>query len=136
MPSASTHEISGVAPPFSHYGTVAERGDHVFIAGQVGLDADGGLVGTDVGSQTTRVFEAIARVLSSRGLGIDDVVRFVSYLTDRADIPAFYAARENYFARVGVTNPPPNTLLIVAGLAGPELRVEIDATAIRARADA
>lgn len=134
MPSTSTHEIPGVAAPFSHYGTVAERAGHVFIAGQVGLDADGQLVGTDVGSQSTRVFEAISLVLSSCGLGIDDVVRFVCYLTDRADIPAFYEAREKYFDKVGVTNPPPNTLLIVAGLAGAEMRIEIDATAIRPEA--
>jgi enamine deaminase RidA (YjgF/YER057c/UK114 family) len=123
-----------VAAPFSSYSNVARVEDLVFVAGQVGIDAAGRLAGAAVAEQTVRVYENIRTILASEGGSLRDVVRFVSYLISADDIAEFYRARQDYFAKVfpdGVY--PPNTLLIVAGLARPEFRVEIDATASVAR---
>lgn len=120
----------GAGEPFSAYSHVARTPDMVFVAGQVGVDEHNALAGPDVAAQTARAYENVRTVLESQGAGLRDVVRFVTYLTSREHVPAFYAAREAYFAdHYPDHRYPPNTLLIVSGLVRPELLVEIDATA-------
>lgn len=125
---------AGVPAPFSAYSNVASTGELVFVAGQVGLDAAGRPAGPGVAEQTVQAYENIRTILASEGGSLRDVVRFVSYLVSADDIAEFYRARQDYFAGAFPDGAyPPNTLLIVAGLVRPELRVEIDATASVAR---
>lgn len=119
-----------VGPPFHLYSQVSVAGDLVSVAGQVGVDRDNRLAGPDVTSQALQTYENIRLILESQGATLRDVVRFVTYLVDADDIPGFYAAREQFFARHYEDGRyPPNTLLIVQALVKPELRIEIDATA-------
>jgi hypothetical protein len=98
---------AGVGVPFSSYSHVSRTGGFVFVA-----------------------YENVRTILESQGSSLRRVVRFVSYLVAADDVPEFYRAREAYFADAYPDGHfPPNTLLIVAGLVRPELRVEIDATA-------
>ncbi len=56
-----------------------------------------------------------------------DLVKLTIYLTDPEDVGPFMAA-----AGGSLPQPPPaTTLLLVAGLAAPELKVEIEAVAAR-----
>ncbi|WP_406629761.1 RidA family protein [Amycolatopsis sp. WGS_07] len=122
----------GVGAPFSAYSHVSRAGELIFVAGQCGIVEDNSVAGPDVRTQTLRAYENVRTILESQGATLRDVVRFVSYLTSRAHVADFYAAREEYFARHYPRRQyPPNTLLIVQGLVREDLLVEIDATACR-----
>jgi 2-iminobutanoate/2-iminopropanoate deaminase len=80
------------------------------VSGQVGMTSDG---------------QVLDAVLDAAGLTPADLAKLTIYLTDPADVEAFMGA-----AAGGLPSPPPAiTMLIVNGLASPELRVEIEAIA-------
>jgi len=129
--------ITGKAlgPTFGMYshGMVAPGGELVVVAGQVGADRAGNLVGPgDVVAQTRQAFENVRAVLEAAGSGVRQIVRFQTFLTHAADIEGFMQARKELFPRYfpdGVY--PPNTLLVVSRLVVPELLVEIEAMAVK-----
>jgi len=128
----TSKELGPVLGMYSH-GMVAPAGEIIVVAGQVGTDAAGRLAGpSDVVAQTKQAFANIERVLRAAGAGMRDVVRFQTFLIYAADIDAFMQARREVFPGYypdGVY--PPNTLLVVSRLVQPELRVEIEAMAVR-----
>jgi len=117
---------------YSH-GMVAPAGEIVVVAGQVGMDREGRLVGLgDVAAQTRQTFENIRAVLEAAGATMGQVARFQTFLTHAADIEGFMQARREVFPRYfpdGVY--PPNTILVVSRLVQPELLVEIEAMAVK-----
>ena len=117
----SVHSTADVG--YSH---VAKVGKTVYIAGQVGLDADGNLVGQgDIEKQTHQVYTNLKAILEEIGGSLDDIVKMTTYLTDRSQLEAFRRVRTNV-----LRDPfPPNTLLFVNGLAHPDYLVEIEAIA-------
>ena len=118
---------------YSH-GMVAPGGEIVVVAGQVGLRPDGTLAGDDVGRQTRQALENVRAVLEAGGCGFRDVVRLQTFLTSADDIPGFMLARQEAFPACFPDKAyPPNTLLVVSRLVRPELRVEIEAMAVRRR---
>lgn len=116
---------------YSH-GMVVPGGEIVVVAGQVGMDRAGRLIGPgDVVAQTTQAFENVRAVLEAAGSAMNRIVRFQTFLTHAADIDGFMRARREVFPRYfpdGVY--PPNTLLVVSRLVQPELLVEIEAMAV------
>jgi 2-iminobutanoate/2-iminopropanoate deaminase len=117
---------------YSH-GMTAPAGEIVVVAGQVGVNRAGKVVGPgDVGAQTKQALDNVRAVLQAAGCGMGDVIRFQTFLTHAADIEGFMQARHEVFPRHfpgGVY--PPNTLLIVSRLVKPELLVEIEAMAVK-----
>ena len=72
---------------------------------------------------TARKFFDVAMI--EAGMRPSDLVKLTIYLTDPEDVGPFMAA-----AGGSLPQPPPaTTLLLVAGLASPELKVEIEAVA-------
>jgi enamine deaminase RidA (YjgF/YER057c/UK114 family) len=123
---------------YSH-GMVAPGGEIVVVAGQVGMDRKGRLVGPgDVAAQTKQTFENIRAVLEAAGATMRQVARFQTFLTHAADIEGFMQARREVFPRYFPDRVyPPNTILVVSRLVQPELLVEIEAMAVKpARAPA
>ena len=119
---------------YSH-GMVAPGGELVVVAGQVGMDVHGRVAGDDVGSQTKQAFENVRAVLEAGGCRWRDVVRLQTFLVSADDIPGFMKARQEVFPGWFPDGAyPPNTLLVVSRLVRPELRVEIEAMAVRPRA--
>ena len=55
------------------------------------------------------------------------MTKITVYLTHREDIPGFREARDRYLTS---GNPPASTLVLISGLAEPEFRVEVEATAV------
>ena len=98
----------------------------LFTNGQVGTRLDG-TTPESVESQIEIVFERLGSVLKGSNMDFSDVVRFDVYLTDRADLPTFVSVRD----RVMGGHKPGATLLIVAGLARPEVKIEIEAVAAK-----
>jgi 2-iminobutanoate/2-iminopropanoate deaminase len=119
----------GLAPgkTYSHGAVVPSGMRLVTLAGQVGNRPNGSTV-EGFEAQAERAFDNLFAALAAVGMAREDLVRIYVYLTDRAD----RAAYERHFAlRMGPVRPP-DTLLIVAGLARAEYLIEIDAWAAKA----
>ena len=109
------------------YSHVVKVGDTVYLAGQIALGPDGGLVGKDdAEAQVRQVWHNIGLALRSVGGTLVDIVKTTTYITDIAHADAVRKVRNETFT----TNPPTSTLLVVAGLAMPDLVVEIEAVAV------
>lgn len=132
MPKAISPKQFGAPLGMYSHGMVAAGGEIVVVAGQVGMGPGGRLAGDDVIAQTKQALENVRMVVEAAGCTMRDIVRFQTFLTHAEDIPDFMKARKEvfpgYFAD-GVY--PPNTLLVISGLVRPELRVEIEALAVR-----
>ena len=116
---------------YSH-GMAAPAGEIVVVAGQVGVGAGGHVAGADVGAQTRQALENVHAVLAAAGCDWGDVVRLQTFLVSADDIPGFMRARQEAFPGYFPDGAyPPNTLLVVSRLVRPELRVEIEAMAVR-----
>ena len=107
------------------YSPSVRAGGLVFIAGQVGIRADG-TVPDGAEEQIELAFERLGAILAQQGLGFGDLVELVSYHV-RIDeqLAAFRAIKERYITR----DFPAWTILGVAALARPNLQVEIKAVA-------
>jgi enamine deaminase RidA (YjgF/YER057c/UK114 family) len=107
------------------YAPAVTAGGLVFIAGQVGLRPDGSLPET-AREQIELAFERLAAILRHLGLGFEDLVELVSYHVDvDAQLADFRAVKDRWITR----DFPAWTILGVAALARPGLRVEIRAVA-------
>lgn len=113
-------------PTYSH--AVVRQGTPVFLTGQVAWDADGCVVGVgDPGKQAEKAWENIDLVLTEIGAGRDDIVKLTTYATDLAHLPAIGAVRAEKFP---AGRYPASTFLLVAGLADPDLLVEIEVVVV------
>jgi 2-iminobutanoate/2-iminopropanoate deaminase len=97
----------------------------LFISGQVGIAPDG-QVPEDAAAQTRLAIANLRAVLAEAGLTADNVARYTIYLTDGAHLEGFMDAAAPELP----LTPPATTLLIVAGLPDPRLKVEIEAIAV------
>ncbi len=115
------------ASPFYSQGVeVRDATRTVYVCGQVGVGTDGEPL-DGIEAQAAQAVANLAAVLAEAGLSTADLVRLTIYLTDPADVGPFMGA-----AGGTLPEPPPaTTLLLVAGLADPRLRVEIEAVAAR-----
>ena len=96
----------------------------IFVSGQVGTDAEGKTVG-GIEAQAGQAVANLNAVLAEADLTGDAITKLTIYLTDPAHIGPFMAAAAGLLP----TDPPATTLLIVQGLAAPDLLVEIEAIA-------
>ena len=103
----------------------------IYVAGQVGVDLSGALVGPgDAAAQTRQVFQNIGGVLESAGAGFNNVVEFTTYVVGREAVQGFIDGRNQVFPEIFPDGDyPPNTLLVVDGLVREEFLVEIKAVA-------
>ena len=117
------------APPFARYahGVAVPAGHRLlFTSGQLGLGADGA-VPEDVGAQAEICFANIDAILRAGGASRADVVRINAFVTDRAHMADYMAARDAWLAEV--TRLPASTLVIVSGFTREEFKVEIEVVA-------
>ena len=104
---------------------VAADGRTAYIAGQVAFDSTGAVVGAgDFQAQAERVFVNLGVALASVGASFGDIVKTTTYVTDAKHVALLREIRTRH---LDPARPPANTLLVVAGLARPELLLEIEA---------
>jgi 2-iminobutanoate/2-iminopropanoate deaminase len=106
---------------------VVEANGLVFLAGQVG--SVGGTPETypvDFEAEVHATYANVAKLLADVGLGLDDVVRCVIYLTDFGD----FGKMDAIFREIFHTNPPVRATVGVASLAR-DCRFEAEITASR-----
>ena len=106
----------------------------VFIAGQLATNPQGELVGKgDFAAQMRQVFSNLSAALISASATFAEVAKFTTYITRAEDIPAFMATRKELFATLYPGGDyPPNTLLVIDRLVGPDYLIEIEAIAVTA----
>ncbi len=107
------------------YSPAVKAAGLVFIAGQVGIRADG-TVPDGAEEQIELAFRRLGAILAHQGLGFGDLVELVSYHVQVDEqLPRFRAIKERHIAR----DFPTWTIVGVAALARPGLLVEIKAVA-------
>lgn len=112
--------------PYVH-GLLLDPGQTLlFVSGQVGIRADGA-VGQGIAEQSQIVWENITEVLRLGGMGVTDIVKMTSFLVSPDYIKDYSAVRTGFLR----DHRPTSTLLIVAGLASPDLLVEVEVIAAR-----
>lgn len=126
MPTTRERVRSG-SPYEETYGfsRVLRVGDRVLVAGTGPIWPDGSCP-DDAGDQARRVFDIITDALARAGAGPDQVVRTRMYLTRAEDADTVGEVHREFF---GVAAPVA-TLVVVAGLADPRWRVEVEAEAV------
>ena len=112
-------------------GISVRPGKLVYIAGQVGVDSDGNLVGKgDAAAQTRQALENIGHILAGAGAGFSDVVEFTTYVVGHSSVQGYLDGRGEVYPTIYPDGEfPTNTLLVVAGLVNEDLLVEIKAVA-------
>ena len=109
------------------YSRAVIDGDFAFVAGTTGYDYATMTMPLDVTSQSRNCFRTIEAALKEGGFAMADIVRATYYLTDVNDAAEHFAVCGEFLGDVR----PAATLLVVAGLYKPEMKVEIEVTAKR-----
>jgi enamine deaminase RidA (YjgF/YER057c/UK114 family) len=117
----------GLSTPTT-YSHIVRAGNTLYIAGQVGADAQGKVVGPGMTEQLEQVLKNLQIALKSQGADFSHVTKITIYTTDvdgfRA--PDAAAIRAKYFG----AHRPASTLVGISRLAAPEYKVEIEAIAV------
>lgn len=125
-----TLQPDGWPRPRGYANGISAAGRQVFVAGMIGWDAEGRIVGPDIVSQTRQALLNIVEVLALDGAQPQDVVRLTWYVTDRA---AYIAAAEQIggvYREVIGRHFPAMSVVEVSALMEPGAVVEIEATAV------
>jgi len=101
----------------------------IYLAGQLGMTADGKFAGApgDFRAQAVQCFENIKAALEAVGAGFEHVVKVNNYLIDMAHLPIYFEVRDRY---VDTKNPPASTTIQISKLARPDALYEIEAIAV------
>ncbi len=110
---------------YSHV-TVAS-GPVVHISGQVPVRPDGSTVGGSAAVQTEQVFQNLEAALKTVGATWSQVVKMTYFLRDMGDLDEVRRVRDRY---VDPDRPPASSLVQVAGLVHPDLRLKVEAVAV------
>jgi enamine deaminase RidA (YjgF/YER057c/UK114 family) len=100
----------------------------VLTSGQLGIAADD-TVPEGALAQARLCLANCTAILAEGGMTPGDVVRINAYVTDRAHMAGYMAARDEWLA--GIDRLPASTLVIVSGFARAEFVVEVEVTAAR-----
>ncbi|TAK28189.1 MAG: RidA family protein [Chloroflexota bacterium] len=99
----------------------------IYLAGQVGINPTGQLVGQDdVAVQCDQAYENIKRVLEAAGATMSDVVKITQYFKNIEDLAKIREVRKKHFG----DHYPAATAVQVASLAMPDLLIEVEAIAV------
>jgi 2-iminobutanoate/2-iminopropanoate deaminase len=121
---------TAITPPkgkaIGPYSLGIANGDLVFISGQLGLDADTGmLVPGDVSAQARQSLENLKAILAAAGVTFGHVVKTVIFLTDMAD---FAAVNDVYKGYVTEPYPARSTIAVAALPLGAKVEIEMIAS--------
>ncbi len=103
-------------------------GNTVYISGQTARGLEGEAEGgSDVEAQGMAIWRHIETVLGAAGATLDDVVKVFQFVVGEENFPAMTRARK---AALGESKLRAITSVVVAGLARPDLLLEVDVIAV------
>jgi enamine deaminase RidA (YjgF/YER057c/UK114 family) len=108
------------------YSRAVVMGNWCFCAGVTGSDPVSKVIPEDIGQQVENAFVTVEKVLLEAGFDMQDVVR-VTYVTE----PNMHDILAPRFGRRFSKIRPAATYLEVSGLAYPELKFEVEITAMK-----
>jgi enamine deaminase RidA (YjgF/YER057c/UK114 family) len=120
-----------IRAPFAAYahGVAVPAGARLVVtSGQLGIGPDDQLA-DGARAQADQCFANCAAILAEAGMAAADVIRINAFVTDRAHMAGYMAARDAWLG--GVARLPASTLVIVSGFTRPEFLVEVEVTAAR-----
>ncbi len=120
-----------VAPPmpgakYSHSVEVPPHARWLYVSGQLGARPDGSVPET-FDEQIEWCWKNIVAVLEASGMGIADLVKVTTFLTDRSQREKNAEVRGRYLAETR----PAQTLVFVTGLTLPPYLCEVEAIAAK-----
>jgi 2-iminobutanoate/2-iminopropanoate deaminase len=120
--------VSGNAPAaIGPYSQAVEVNGIIYTSGVIPLDpASGDVVGSDIATQTERVFQSLSALLETAGASMDTVVKTTCFLQDLNDFATFNEIYASWFK--GEVTPARSTVQ-VARLPKSVL-VEVEAVAV------
>jgi len=129
---AITSSLAPQPPGAYSMGMSVTPGKMIYVAGQVGVDSSGNLVGKgDAAAQTRQALANIGHVLAGAGADFGNVVEFTTYVVGRPSVQGYLDGRSEVYPDIYPNGDfPPNTLLVVAGLVNEDFLVEIKAVAV------
>lgn len=110
------------------YSRAVAQGDWCFVSGTTGYDYEAMTMPEEPGAQAQAAFTTIARALEEAGFAIDDIVRIRYLVSDAGFADALFAVSGRWLGDVR-----PAATLEIVGLLKPEMKIEIEATALRRR---
>jgi len=105
---------------------ITEGGKTIWLAGQVGADSSGKSLTGDFDGQVREVFSRLGKTLEDAGGTLSDMVTMTVFITDARYGDRFTQLRKEIFG----DNFPASALITVAGLARPEMLVEVQGIAV------
>jgi enamine deaminase RidA (YjgF/YER057c/UK114 family) len=118
------------ARPKGYSNGVVADGRLVFVAGQVGWNANQQLESDDFVAQVEQALANIVAILTEAAAQPEHIVRLTWYVTDKHEYLTRLSDVGRAYRRVIGRHFPTMTLLQVAGLAEDGAKVEIEATAV------
>jgi enamine deaminase RidA (YjgF/YER057c/UK114 family) len=112
--------------PWSNALVVLPGARYLYTCGLVGARADG-TIERGIEAQARRIFDNVRILLGEAGMDMSHVVKIITYLVDVSEQPAYAKARDPYLGSAR----PAMTLLGVAQLAHPDLRIEVEVVAAK-----
>lgn len=120
--------LERINPPTLHSGNsgychVIKDGNTVYVSGQGGVDKDRKLADTPIG-QIEQTFKNLEYALTAGGSDMRHIKKMTVYMSHAEDIPFYREIRAKFIPEeFGATA----TLVLVAALPNPNIRIEIDA---------
>jgi enamine deaminase RidA (YjgF/YER057c/UK114 family) len=117
-------------PGYTHVVEVTGPGRTVYLAGQLGLDLSGKLVGApgDFQAQAVQAFENLKAALAAVDAKPEHIVKLNNYIVDIGkNIPLFRDVRNKY---VNMAAPPASTTIGVPQLARDGALFEVEAVVV------
>ena len=109
------------------YSRAVIDGAFAFVSGTTGYDYATMTMPDDVTAQTRNCFATISKALVEGGFALADTVRITYYITNAADADAVFKVAGEHLSEIR----PASSILVVAALLKPEMKVEIEVTAKR-----
>jgi enamine deaminase RidA (YjgF/YER057c/UK114 family) len=115
-------------PGYSHVVETTGPGRTVYIAGQLGLDKNGNLVGApgDFRAQAVQTMENLKAALAAVGADFTNVVKVTNLLVDIGHLSIFRDVRTQYLP----SPPPASTTIQISRLAREGALLEVEAVAV------
>jgi enamine deaminase RidA (YjgF/YER057c/UK114 family) len=106
------------------YSRAIVAGDRVFVSGTTGYDYATMSIADDIVEQTEQCFRNIEAALLEAGASLRDVVRVTYIVSNGDECPRCWPVLRRWLGEIR-----PAATMIAAGLASPQMRIEIQVTA-------
>ena len=111
------------------YSRAVVQGDWVFVAGTTGYDPETKAMPESVEEQTKNCFATIGKALAEAGSSLADAVRVQYFVTSREDAEKAFPICGEFLGDIR----PAAGIYVVTGLYRPEMKIEIEVTALKQR---